>query len=48
MVPSYLIGLREGLEAALIVGLTLSVLTKMVDDLLDAAHEPSHPTGSRK
>jgi len=29
MVPSYLIGLREGLEAALIVGLTLSVLTKM-------------------
>jgi high-affinity iron transporter len=29
MVPSYLIGLREGLEAALIVGLTLGVLTKM-------------------
>jgi high-affinity iron transporter len=29
MIPSYLIGLREGLEAALIVGLTLSVLTKM-------------------
>ncbi len=29
MLPSYLIGLREGLEAALIVGLTLSVLTKM-------------------
>lgn len=29
MIPAYLIGLREGLEAALIVGITLSVLTKL-------------------
>lgn len=29
MIPGFMIGLREGLEAALIVGLTLSVLMKM-------------------
>jgi len=28
MLPGFLIGLREGLEAALIVGLTLSILTQ--------------------
>ena len=32
MLPSYLIGIREGLEAALIVGLALGVLTKMDQD----------------
>lgn len=29
MIPSFLIGLREGLEAALIIGLTMGVLAKM-------------------
>ncbi|OGO15507.1 MAG: hypothetical protein A2Z14_01665 [Chloroflexi bacterium RBG_16_48_8] len=29
MIPGFLIGLREGLEAALVVGLTLGVLSKM-------------------
>ncbi|PKN88137.1 MAG: iron permease [Chloroflexi bacterium HGW-Chloroflexi-8] len=37
MLPSYLLALREGLEAALIIGIVLSVLRKMDHQILNSA-----------